>query len=326
MQRKPWRQARSVVCALLFGLAAAGAVRLVAAEQGPAPDEAVRAYGKPGAADATPPFSAKDLEQRLAAKGIEPGSPILIRIFKAEAELELWMEVGKRFELFAIYPVCNWSGTLGPKISEGDKQSPEGLYVIGSRQLRQSARWRRSLDLGFPNTLDRALRRTGSDLLIHGGCTSEGCYAMTDPIIDELFWLSDAALDEGQKRIQVHAFPFRMTTENLAAHAGSEWHGFWSNLKDAYDLFERTRRPPVVSVCGNRYVVSEAAEDKDDDDCAANISATEAWAMQRARAAARRIRARNAMRAYAAARRARLAARVKQRHAAQSASQRRLPR
>jgi murein L,D-transpeptidase YafK len=148
---------------------------------------------------------------------------------------------------------------------------------------------------------------------------------MTDPVIDEIFWLSDAALDDGQKRIQVHAFPFRMTPENLAAHAGSEWHGFWTNLKEAYDLFERTRRPPVVSVCGNRYVVSEAAND-DDDACAANISATEAWARLRARAAARRVRARNAMRAYAAARRARLASRVKQRHAAQAASQRRLPR
>lgn len=332
MQRKAWRPTRSVVCAVLLALAATGTGVLAADQdptggpaQGSAPDESVQAYGKVGAADATPPFDAKELEQRLAAKGIEPGSPILIRIFKAEAELELWMDAGKRYELFATYPICNWSGSLGPKISEGDKQSPEGLYVVGSRQLRQSARWRRSLDLGFPNTFDRALRRTGSDLLIHGGCTSQGCYAMTDPVIAEIFSLSDAALDEGQKRIQVHAFPFRMTPENLAAHAGSEWHGFWTNLKEAYDLFERTRRPPVVSVCGNRYVVGEAAKD-DDEECAANISATEAWAMLRARAAARRVRARNAMRGYAAARRARLAARLKQRHAAQASSHRRLPR
>jgi len=233
--------------------------------------------------------------------------------------------VGQRFELFATYPICNWSGTLGPKLTEGDKQSPEGLYVMGARQLRQSARWRRSLDLGFPNTFDRALRRTGSDLLIHGGCTSEGCFAMTDPVIDEIFWLSDAAMEEGQRRIQVHAFPFRMTPEKLAAHAGSEWHGFWSNLKEAHDLFERTRRLPVVSVCGNRYVVGETATE--DDGCVANTSATEAWAAQRTRAAAaRRVRARNAMRAYAAARRARLAARVKKQRVVHATGQRRLPR
>jgi murein L,D-transpeptidase YafK len=109
--------------------------------QGSTPYEAVQAYGKVGATDATPPFDGKGLEQRLAARGIEPGSPIFIRIFKAEAELELWMDAGKRYELFATYPICNWSGSLGPKISEGDKQSPEGLYVVGSRQLRQSARW-----------------------------------------------------------------------------------------------------------------------------------------------------------------------------------------
>ena len=321
MRRKAW----SLLCAVLVGLTTADAAELAAADGGAVPAEAVRGFGKPGAAEATVPFSDKDLQQRLAAKGIEPGSPVFIRIFKQEAELELWMEAGKRFELFATYPICNWSGTLGPKLTEGDKQSPEGLYVIGPRQLRQSARWRRSLDLGFPNTLDRGLRRTGSDLLIHGGCTSEGCYAMTDPVIDEVFWLSDAALEEGQRRIQVHAFPFRMTGENMAAHANGEWNGFWTNLKEAYDLFERTRRPPAVSVCGNRYAVSETA--KEDDGCVANTSAPDAWAAIRARAAAtRRVRARNAMRAYAAARRARLATRVKQQRVVHATGQRRLPR
>jgi len=321
VRRKAWR----LLCAVLVGLTTADAAELAAADGGAVPAETVRGFGKPGAAEATAPFSDKDLEQRLAAKGIEPGSPVFIRIFKKEAELELWMEAGKRFELFATYSICNWSGTLGPKLTEGDKQSPEGLYVIGPRQLRQSARWRRSLDLGFPNTLDRGLRRTGSDLLIHGGCTSEGCYAMTDPVIDEVFWLSDAALEEGQRRIQVHAFPFRMTGENMAAHANGEWNGFWTNLKEAYDLFERTRRPPAVSVCGNRYAVSETA--KEDDGCVANTSAPDAWAALRARAAAaRRVRARNAMRAYAAARRARLAVRVKQQRVVHASGQRRLPR
>jgi murein L,D-transpeptidase YafK len=312
-----------VLCAVLLGLT--GAAGPAATDEGAPAQAAVRALGKLGAVHATSHFSAEELVPRLEAKGIEPGSAVFIRIFKEEAELELWMEVGERFELFATYPICNWSGTLGPKLTEGDKQSPEGLYVLGSRQLRHSTRWRRSLDLGFPNTFDRGLGRTGSDLLIHGGCTSEGCYAMTDPVIDEIFWLSDLAMAVGQRRIHIHAFPFRMTPEKLSAHSGSEWHAFWSNLKEAYDLFDRIRRPPVVSVCGDRYVVSEVAND-DAEECAANISATEARARQRVRAAARRVRERKALRAYAAARRARLAARVKQRHAAQAASQRRLPR
>jgi murein L,D-transpeptidase YafK len=310
---------------VLLSLAAIGADAPAAGDEGsPAEEEAVQAYGKLGAAEATSYFSAPELLARLADKGIEPGGAVFIRIFKEESELELWMEVGNQFELFATYPICNWSGTLGPKLTEGDKQSPEGLYVMGSRQLRHSARWRRSLDLGFPNTFDRGLRRTGSDLLIHGGCTSEGCYAMTDPVIDEIFWLSDLAMAEGQRRIHIHAFPFRMTPEKLALHSGSEWHEFWSNLKEAYDLFEATRRPPAVSVCGNRYMVSETAKD---DDCADNTSALEARAAQRARAAAaRRTRGRSAMRAYAAARKARLAARAKQRQAQDAASQRKLAR
>src|SRR5262249_13727700 len=154
--------------------------------------------GKLGAPSLTPDSSAaEDLERRLAARGMKIGSPMMIRIFKSEAELELWMEVGGRFELFTTYPICNWSGTLGPKLAEGDMQSPEGLYVIGSRQLRRSVRWRRSLDLGFPNTFDRSFRRTGSDVLLHGGCTSTGCYAMTDQVIEEIFQLSQAALSHG---------------------------------------------------------------------------------------------------------------------------------
>jgi murein L,D-transpeptidase YafK len=303
---------------VLLALGAAGLAIPVVAQVSAAPEAAVEAYGKLGA----PPvvFDAEALERRLKARGMELGSPVMIRLFKAEAELEVWIDVGGRFELFATYPICNWSGALGPKLAEGDKQSPEGLYMIGPRQLRHSARWRRSLDLGFPNTFDRASKRTGSDLLLHGGCTSTGCYAVTDQVMDEIFRLSEAALDDGQKHIQVHAFPFRMTADNLAANAGSEWHGFWTNLKEAYDFFERTRKAPVVSVCNRRYVVGEAVSD--DDNCSANISATEAWALQRA---ARRARARKAMQAYAAARRARLAARAEQRQALHAAGQRKLP-
>lgn len=269
-----------------------------------------------------------DLKRRLAEKGATIGSAVLIRIFKDEAELELWVQKGDHFALFAVYPVCNWSGALGPKLTEGDRQSPEGLYSIGSRQLHRSGRWRRSLDIGFPNTFDKAHGRTGSYILVHGGCTSTGCYAMTDPAMEEIFTLSEAALAQGQERIQVHVFPFRMTQKNLAAHAQSQWRSFWLGLKDAYDLFERTRVPPQVSVCNNRYVVGETPGGGTGE-CVANTSEVSvasarlrnvrsAGRARRARARvarrtvqvrhARRGVGRNARQAYAAARAARVEA------------------
>ena len=111
-----------------------------------------------------------DRDQRLAAKGMRAGSPVMIRIFKAEAQLELWMQKDGRFELFAAYAICYWSGKLGPKLHEGDKQAPEGLYTVGIGQIHHKGRWPRSLNIGYPNAFDRAYARTGSLILVHGGC------------------------------------------------------------------------------------------------------------------------------------------------------------
>ena len=197
--------------------------------------------------------------ERLAAKGFSTGAPILLRIFKAESELELWMEKDGRFELFATYPICHWSGTLGPKRQEGDKQTPEGFYTVTSRQLHHIGRWPRSLNLGFPNAYDQAMGRSGSYILVHGGCSSVGCFAMTNPVIGEIYGLASAALRGGQRHIPAHVFPFRMTQENLARQSKSEWAPFWANLKEGYDSFERTRRPPRVSVCDSRYHIQDAS-------------------------------------------------------------------
>jgi|SRR5581483_10082778 len=217
--------------------------------------------GEAGILPATPPapYSPADRERRLAEKGMTAGSPVMIRIFKQESELELWVETQGRFELFATYPVCFWSGTLGPKLREGDRQAPEGFYSIGLHQLYPRGRRPRSFDIGFPNSFDRAFARTGSYIFVHGGCTSIGCFAMTDPIMDEIYALTERALREGQDRIQIHVFPFRMTEANLAAHADSAWSSFWSTLKPAYDLFESTRVPPRVSVCARRYIVRDGS-------------------------------------------------------------------
>lgn len=200
------------------------------------------------------------MAERLADKGLAVGSAMFIRVFKAESELEVWMQKGDRFELFATYPICHWSGTLGPKVSEGDKQSPEGVYTVTQRQLHMIGRHPRSLNLGFPNALDKQFQRTGSYILIHGGCGSVGCFAMTNPVIEEIFSLAQAALKNGQDAIQVHAFPFRMTEDNMRAFALHDWYDFWRNLKDVYDNFEQTRRLARVSVCEGRYWIDTGGE------------------------------------------------------------------
>lgn len=204
-------------------------------------------------------------EERLASKDLKAGDPVFIRIFKAESELELWMEKDGRFVLLDTYPICHWSGTIGPKLREGDKQNPEGFYTVEMRQLRHRGRWPRSLNLGFPNAYDKVLARTGSYILVHGGCSSTGCFAMTNAVMDEIYDLTEKALKGSQSIVHVHTFPFRMTEENLARYADSEWADFWRNLKSGYDAFESTRIPPRVSVCDNRYIVEAAAPQEEGD-------------------------------------------------------------
>jgi len=193
------------------------------------------------------------LDARLQAAGVHLGAPVYIRIFKLESELELWVEKDGRFQRFATYPICLWSGRLGPKLKEGDRQAPEGFYTVAKAQLNPNSRWHRSFNLGFPNTYDRGKGRTGSFLMVHGGCSSIGCYAMTDTVVDEIWRFVTAALDNGQARIPVHVFPFRMTERNLRLRKGDRWRGFWADLKKGYDLFEASHVPPKVSVCEGRY-------------------------------------------------------------------------
>lgn len=179
------------------------------------------------------------VEERLKEKGLKRGAPVFLRIFKGDLEVELWMKRGDRYELFATYPICAWSGQLGPKVREGDLQAPEGFYAIGKSQLNPNSHYHRAFNLGYPNDLDRAHNRTGANLMIHGGCGSVGCFAMTDAEIDELWLLVTAALDSGQERMPVHVFPFRMTDERMAAFAWHPWAEFWRDMKPAYDFSKK---------------------------------------------------------------------------------------
>jgi murein L,D-transpeptidase YafK len=213
--------------------------------------EALGALPLPGTPDLN------NLKARLEGAGVKSGDPLFIRVFKAESELELWARKGDGFVLLATYPVCHWSGTLGPKQLSGDKQTPEGFYTVTRRQLHRSARHPQALNLGFPNVLDAEMGRTGSYLLVHGGCSSVGCFAMTNAVMAEIFELTEAAFRSGQAHLPVHVFPFRMTEANMAHYAGGEWQAFWSNLREGYEAFERTRVPPRINVCDKRYIVQE---------------------------------------------------------------------
>lgn len=162
------------------------------------------------------------------------------------------------FALLADWPICTWSGTLGPKLQEGDGQSPEGFYAVGPRAMNPNSSYHLSFNLGFPNAYDRAHGRTGSFLMVHGACVSIGCYAMTDPGIEKIYGLVEQAFANGQRFVRVHAFPFPMTADNMAAMEGHADHDFWRNLQEGWDWFERTGRPPDVTVRDRRYVFAES--------------------------------------------------------------------
>jgi murein L,D-transpeptidase YafK len=193
----------------------------------------------------------------LGKKSMRADRPIFIRIFKEESELEVWKQRDDgRFYHFKTYPICNWSGELGPKIREGDMQAPEGFYQVTRHQMNPKSRFHLAFNLGFPNAYDRVHGRTGEFLMVHGKCKSAGCYAMTDGLMEEIYALSREAFIGGQDAIEVHAFPFRMTEENIARYTLSQHYAFWTTLKEGYDYFELTRRPPSVAVCEKRYLLN----------------------------------------------------------------------
>jgi len=202
------------------------------------------------------------LDERLASQHVTRDASIMIRIFKAESELEVWMTTNTgEYALFATYPVCFWSGTLGPKLKEGDRQAPEGFYTVTFPQAyRQGARWVVGLDLGFPNSFDKVNARSGSAILVHGECASIGCFAMTNPVNDEIDKLVLRSIEAGQAYVPIHVYPFRMTSDNFNRYDIPQWRDFWRNLKEGYDLFERTHRPPRVSVCDSSYVFDPVSQ------------------------------------------------------------------
>jgi murein L,D-transpeptidase YafK len=201
----------------------------------------------------------QDTLMLLGKKGMDPQAPIFIRIFKEESELEVWkLKSDGRFYHFKTYPICNWSGELGPKLKAGDRQAPEGFYTISREQMNPDSKYHLAMNLGYPNAYDKAHGRTGEFLMIHGNCKSAGCYAMTDALMEEIYAIARDSFLGGSDTFEVYAFPFRMTEANMARQAKHAAYPFWLTLKEAYDYFELTRQLPAVAVCNRRYVVNVA--------------------------------------------------------------------
>ncbi len=234
----------TLVRALLLSVAFAGALT------------PVRCLGEDG--NQLPENATKELSPELLSllqqKQMPTHSPIILRVFKEEAELEVWkQDTTGHFQILKTYPICRWSGDLGPKLHKGDRQTPEGFYTITPGLMNPNSNFYRAINIGFPNAFDRANDRDGTFLMIHGACGSSGCYAMTDEQIGEIYALARDSLS-GQPSFQIQAYPFRMTPANLARHRTNPNMAFWKMLKEGNDHFEATHLQPKVEVCNRRYV------------------------------------------------------------------------
>ena len=197
----------------------------------------------------------------MRAKGMQRDAPIMARVFKEEGKAEIWKQkTDGRYGLIAQYDICKMSGKLGPKYTEGDRQAPEGFYTVRPGQMNPNSDYHLSFNIGYPNAYDRANGRSGSNLMVHGACSSSGCYSMTDAQIEEIYAFARDAFRGGQTEFQIEAFPFRMTAANMARYQGDPNYKFWEMLKQGYDHFEITKVPPKVDVCEKRYVFNQVAD------------------------------------------------------------------
>ena len=210
-----------------------------------------------GAATQLPP----KIVESMKSKGISLTSPVMFRIFKEENVLEVWKRKNDgHYDLVTSYPICKWSGKLGPKYIEGDRQAPEGFYAVRPAQMNPKSSYYLAFNTGFPNALDRTLGRTGANLMVHGACSSSGCYSFTDPQVAQIYAFARDAFKGGQDSIQLEAFPFRMTAANMARYRDDPNYAFWKNLKEGYDHFEITKVPPKVDVCEKKYVFNHTSD------------------------------------------------------------------
>lgn len=196
----------------------------------------------------------------MASKGTVASAPVVFRAYKRESELEIWKRGPKGYVYIKSFPICRWSGQLGPKHHNGDRQVPEGFYTVARRQMNPNSHYHLSFDVGYPNEYDRAHGSTGSAIMVHGICSSMGCFAMTNGTVEEIYAIAREALAGGQAAFQFQSYPFRMTAENMAKHRADPNFAFWQNLKEGSDRFEATGEEPQVSVVAGRYAFAPSKD------------------------------------------------------------------
>jgi murein L,D-transpeptidase YafK len=192
------------------------------------------------------------IETMFAEAGLSyPPAEIYLRAFKLEEVLELWARGAdaRNFTRVKLFPIVNQSGEPGPKRQEGDRQIPEGFYLVN--RFNPLSRFHLSLGINYPNESDR-IRTTnpndpGSDIFIHGKHWTVGCLPIGDDGIEVLYVIAEDTRSNGRP-IRVDIFPSRMI--------GSAWiqilekyrrhHAFWAELLPALEYFEKHHIPPKV--------------------------------------------------------------------------------
>lgn len=197
------------------------------------------------------------LRKMLEAKGLAyPPQAMLLRAFKKEGVLELWVAGSESgpYTLVKSYGICATSGVLGPKRRGGDEQVPEGFYDLD--WFNPQSNFFLSMHINYPNAADRVLglrTNMGGTIYLHGNCVSIGCIPITDDGIKEVYWLAVLVRDGEAKHLPLHIFPARMNEQGFRELARthtsqSELVAFWSNLKEGFDAFEKGHKMPVVRV------------------------------------------------------------------------------
>ena len=196
------------------------------------------------------------LEKELISKGFKQYSPIYLVILKEDNLFQVWVKSKTTYKLFKTYGICFFSGGLGTKTRSGDGKSPEGFYTIGPKQLNPVSNYHLAINIGYPNKLEIKKGYSGNDIMVHGNCASIGCYAMTDPQIEEIYTLIYKAFDSGQQKIDLAVYPFRMDETHMKRYAGSAYFDFWKTIEPGYVFFEKHHLPPVISIRHNAYYIS----------------------------------------------------------------------
>ena len=201
------------------------------------------------------------LSAELQKSGLALGDQVYLRVYKKEEVMEVWMKPrgGKKYEPYKRYRIAGMSGGLGPKEAEGDYQAPEGCYEVTKGRLNPWSNYHLSFNVGYPNRYDRFHKRTGSYIMVHGSNVSAGCFAMTDPVIEEIYLIVEAALSQGQKVVHLHSFPYNFALEGNhrvpQQRRYRQWGSFWQDLRAVWEAFEETQTVPIIEVRDGKYAV-----------------------------------------------------------------------